>query len=92
MILMDINSIMIFGVPAIAVIMAIVKVAREVGLPSKYAPALSLGVGVVIGIGVALQSGDLWLTGLPVGILLGASACGIYDLGKKSPDSAQIGS
>jgi hypothetical protein len=88
---MDVNSVLIFGVPAVATITAIVKVARETGLPSKYAPAVSLGIGVAIGVGIALQTGDLWVTGLPIGVILGASSCGIYDLGKKSTENTQIG-
>lgn len=81
---MDVTQYLIYGVPAVTVIIALVKVVRETGLPSKYAPALSLGLGVLAGLGIAAQANDPLFTGLPVGILLGASACGIYDAGKKS--------
>lgn len=79
---MDITQYLVYGVPAIAVVMAGVKVAREAGLPSKYAPATSLGLGVVTGLMMASQNGDQWMAGVVAGVLIGASACGIYDAGK----------
>lgn len=79
---MDITQYLVYGVPAIAIVIALIKVARETGLPSKYAPAASLGLGVATGITMANQNGDPLATGVVAGVMIGASACGIYDAGK----------
>lgn len=79
---MDINSFLLGGFPAIALVMVLVKIARVSGLNSKYAPALSLGLGNVAGIAMAYQNGTPLVTGIAVGIAIGASACGLYDASK----------
>ena len=81
---MDATQYLVYGVPAIVVVIALVKVARETGLPSKYAPAASLGMGVVTGLVMASSNGDPWMAGVVAGVMIGASACGIYDAGKKA--------
>lgn len=78
----DLAAYMLFGAPALVIIIALVKVARLTGLPSKYAPAMSLLAGSLVGMGLSFQSGDPLFTGLPIGIVLGAIACGAYDAGK----------
>jgi len=89
---MDVAQYALYGVPAITLVMASVKVARETGLPSKYAPTTSIGLGVLSGIGIALQNGSSMVGGVVAGIMIGVSASGIYDVAKKSTDNAQIGS
>lgn len=81
---MDVSQYLIYGVPAITVVMAGVKIARETGLPSKYAPAASLGLGIAAGLVMASQNGDPWMAGVVAGVMVGASASGIYDVGKKT--------
>jgi hypothetical protein len=81
---MDVTTFTIGGISAIAVIVGLVKVAREAGLPSKYAPALSVGIGAAIGVSAAFYASSAVYLGLIGGIAAGLMASGLYDLGKKS--------
>lgn len=87
---MDVTQYVLYGVPAIAVVIALVRVARETGLPAKYAPAMSIGLGMVVGAALAYQAGTPLFMGIPAGVALGAMACGIYDVGKKSTEESPI--
>lgn len=79
---MDYTTYALYGIPVITLVIALVKVARDAGLPSKYAPVASIALGALGGVGVALQQGDPVVTGFVAGIVIGATACGIYDAGK----------
>ena len=81
---MDFNSVLLYGIPVLALIIGLVKVAREMGLPSKFAPAVALGLGIIGGIAVAYQNGMDPVAGVVIGIALGLMACGVYDQGKLS--------
>ena len=83
---MDITQYALYGIPVITGVITLVKVAREAGLSSKYAPALSIGLGALGGVAVAAQQGYQILSGVVAGVMIGAAACGIYDAGKKSAD------
>ncbi len=79
---MDLTQYTIYGLPALAVVTSIVGVAKKTGLPTKWAPAVSLAVSVGTGVGIALENGQPILAGVAIGVLLGAAACGMYDLWK----------
>ena len=73
---MDATQYLVYGVPAIVVVIALVKVARKLG-PSKYAPAV-LGMGVVTGLVMASSNGNPWMAGVVAGVMIGASALTRY--------------
>ena len=79
---MALEQILIYGFPAIAIIIAVVKVARELGLATRYAPALSLVLGILCGIGISFEQGLPIPAGIVLGVVLGTVACGTYDVGK----------
>lgn len=82
---MDVSTlILVGGVSAVALIQGLVKVAREAGLPSKYAPAVSVGLGAIIGISAATFADSATYVGLIGGVVAGLISCGLYDVGKKS--------
>jgi len=81
---MDLSIYLIYGVPALTLVIGLVKLFRETGLPSKYAPLVSLGIGILAGIAVALTNGQTILYGIVLGIIFGLSSSGVYDIGKKS--------
>ena len=81
---MDMTTYLVGGISIIALITGLVKIAREVGLPSKYAPALAVGLGIALGVSAALYSANAVYLGLLGGIAAGLSASGLYDLGKVS--------
>lgn len=65
----------IYDVALIPATMGLVDVAKRAGLPSKYAPILSLGIGVALGIATSL---DNLQKGIITGIAIGLSASGLY--------------
>lgn len=81
---MDISQYLIYGVPAVALVMGLVKVFREVGLPSKFAPIVSVFIGVILGLTMAIETGQSYIAGVVIGIMVGLSSCGMYDIGKKT--------
>lgn len=81
---MDMTTFAIGGISVVAIIMGLVKVAREAGLASKYAPILSVALGVIIGVSAALYSSSAVYMGALGGIAVGLLSCGLYDVGKKT--------
>ncbi len=71
----------------VAAIMIVTKVGRIAGIPSRFLPLLSVVLGMVVGISNALSYDPSLkgiVTNLIAGIILGGSAAGVYDLGKKT--------
>ena len=81
---MDVNIYLLYGVPIVGLIMALVKIAREVGLPTKFAPALALLLGMVGGMAIAYQNGLVYVNGAVIGLVIGAASAGFYDSAKLS--------
>lgn len=79
---MGVSTLAVGGVSIVALIIGLVKVARETGLPSKYAPALSILLGVTFGVSAALYASSAVYVGVIGGIAAGLGASGLYDLGK----------
>ncbi len=84
---MDLTQYALYGLPALAVVTSIVGVAKKTGLPTKWAPAVSLAVGISTGVGISIENGQPILAGVAIGVLLGAAACGVYDLGQGDKQS-----
>jgi hypothetical protein len=64
-------------VAVVPVIVAIVQALKMVGLPSKFAPLVSIGVGILVAF---LFGGNLETAGhtLLAGVLYGLSSSGLY--------------
>lgn len=75
---------------SVPLIQAIVKIAREAGLPTKFAPLLSIVIGFILGLLVAylvtltttFAPAVLYIYGGFLGIQAGAGAAGFYDAAK----------
>lgn len=63
---------------AIPIALGLVAVAKQVGLPSKYAPVAS----ILIGTGLVALTGVEWQTMIAQGIIVGLSASGLWSGGK----------
>jgi hypothetical protein len=61
---------------SVAVVIGIVEALKPLGLSSRYAPLVSIGLGVVSGI--ALRQDQDILSAVYSGILVGLSASGLY--------------
>ena len=61
----------------LAIVIGAVEVAKEFGLPTKFAPILSIGLAILLNLVIkysGYETGELILTG----IIAGLSACGLY--------------
>jgi hypothetical protein len=85
---MDVNSYVLYGVPVVGLVMALVKIAREMGLPTKFAPALAILLGALGGVGIAYSGSTPILSGVVAGLVIGASASGFYDAAGLSSSTA----
>lgn len=68
-------------VPAI---LALVQLAKDLGLPGKAATLLAVALGVVLNVAVVFLGGESWFQAAAGGLLLGLSAAGLYDTAKIS--------
>jgi hypothetical protein len=73
------------GVPLIVIVVGLVEVSKRLGVKGKAAVAVSLGLGVVLGVGYQLSLAvpvDFagYFGAAVYGLALGLSACGLYDV------------
>ena len=74
-------------VPAIV---ALTNLAKRTGLPSKWAPVVSVLVGVAVACGDAYSTGAGYLDAAARGIILGLTASGLYDLMPGEPKASTV--
>jgi len=83
-----VQDVLIVGVPAVVVIIALIELLKVYGLATRWAPVVALGLGVIISVGNELVAiyplVEPWYNALWVGLLLGLVACGLYDVGSKT--------
>jgi hypothetical protein len=79
---MDSSSALVGGVTAVPLIIGLVAAIRQVGLPDRFAPLVSIALGVLMGITGAYLTGPMTpqslVTGVIVGLGLGLAASGAY--------------
>ena len=76
-------TLLIFGISATSLVVALVQLAKSVGFPTRYAPLLSLALGLFAGIIVWLANvhpdlAPLLQTAI-LGLMAGLAASGAYD-------------
>ena len=64
-----------YDVALIPATMGLVDVAKRAGLPSKYAPVVSIAIGIILGIATNIGNAQ---KGIITGIAIGLSASGLY--------------
>lgn len=74
-------------VPAIV---ALTNLAKRTGLPSRWAPLVSVMVGVAVACGDAYSTGSGYLDAVARGIILGLTASGLYDLMPGEPKANTV--
>lgn len=65
-----------YSIMLIPIVLGAVEVLKNVGLPQRFCPLASLGIGILLG-GVYLSDGDI-KKGVLKGIYIGLSAVGMY--------------
>lgn len=76
--LADADDLLVYGFPAVALVIGVVGTATKSGMSTKWAPPLALALGLLAGLAISPD-----IKGIVTGIVIGAAACGTYDLGKK---------
>lgn len=74
-------------VPAIV---ALTNLAKRTGLPARWAPVVSVLVGVAVACGDAYSTGAGYLDAVARGIILGLTASGLYDLMPGEPKASTV--
>lgn len=74
-------------VPAIV---ALTNLVKRTGLPSRWAPLVSVMVGVAVACGDAYSTGAGYLDAVARGIILGLTASGLYDLMPGEPKASTV--
>lgn len=74
-------------VPAIV---ALTNLAKRTGVPSRWAPLVSVMVGVAVACGDAYSTGAGYLDAVARGIILGLTASGLYDLMPGEPKASTV--
>lgn len=80
----------LFGIPAVWLVILGVRVAREIGLPAKYAQAVAFLLGLLLGIAIAFYGGFDYVQGAVIGLVLGGAAIISYDSGKLSTTTTKV--
>jgi hypothetical protein len=75
-------DLLITGLPASGVIVALVEGAKRLGLPARWAPLLAVCLGLLCGVLAQLAAVaphvHIWYEAAGGGIVLGLSAAGLY--------------
>lgn len=74
-------------VPAIV---ALTNLAKKTGIPARWAPLVSVLVGVAVACGDAYSTGSGYLDAVARGIILGLTASGLYDLMPGEPKGSTV--
>lgn len=73
-----------------AAVVAIITVAKDLGLPAKVSPLLAVATGILLNLLDSAVNGVLTsytaLASISQGLILGLTACGVYDIAKKVAD------
>jgi hypothetical protein len=75
------------GIAIIPIITILVDVIKKAGLPKKFAPLISLILGVIFGL-VFENNGDI-RNAIITGLIMGMSASGLYSGGKEASKAAR---
>lgn len=81
-------DIQIYGVSALAIIIGLVGVIKQLGMPAKWAAPVAILVGVLIML-ARIFVPAVYLEAIVVGAALGLMAVGAYAVGGKSTEKNQ---
>jgi hypothetical protein len=69
----------IYGIPIAALIVGLIEVAKKLGLPTRYAPAVAVVFGIVFAVAYKIDTANgSWLEAVVTGIMVGLTAAGLY--------------
>lgn len=78
---------------AVPLIVGLVEVYKRVGLPARWAPAVALGLGVIMGVSAPWRepgwAGGVWA--FWYGVMVGLAAVGLYEVSGRAMARARRG-
>jgi len=82
---MEFGDAVINGIPLVVVIAGLVEFAKKFGLKGEWCTALSMAMGVLLGMAYQVQAGlpvDFagWFAAIVYGVALGLATSGLYDV------------
>lgn len=76
------QDLVIFGVPAVALIVVIVELAKRYGMDARWAPLVAMAIGVAFAVLAKLSAlyptFAEWYEMVVIGLLAGLTAAGLY--------------
>lgn len=69
---------LLFGIAVVPAVIGLVEVCKDLGLPTRAAPAASVIFGVLAALAQLYAGQWPWIQATVVGIALGLAACGLY--------------
>lgn len=72
------NTQILFGVAVVPAVVGLVEVCKDLGLPTRAAPAAAVVFGVLAALAQIYAGTWPWIQAVVLGIALGLSACGLY--------------
>jgi hypothetical protein len=68
----------LFGIAVVPAIIGLVEVGKDLGLPTRAAPAIAVILGILAGLAQLYATRWAGIEAIVLGIALGLSACGLY--------------
>jgi hypothetical protein len=72
------NTQILFGVAVVPAVVGLVQVSKDLGLPTRAAPAAAVLFGVLASLAQLYAGTWPWVQAVTLGVALGLSACGLY--------------
>ncbi len=74
---------LLYGVAIVPAILGLTQVAKQLGIPGKFAPLIAVSLGLLAGLaqaagGAPIPGANPWISGAITGIALGLAASGLY--------------
>ena len=80
-------DLVIAGIPVIAIIIGLVEYIKSIGLPTKYAPAVAIALGVLASVvaqlAVTYPGISPWVEAVVIGLVVGMAATGLYKVASR---------
>ncbi len=82
------------GVAGVPLVIGLVEAAKRLGLSSRWAPALAVGLGAALSLGyraaLGLPGGEAWAQATLNGLALGLAAVGLYSGGRALANAGAV--
>jgi hypothetical protein len=72
------NPQILFGIAVVPAVVGLVEVCKDLGLPTRAAPAAAVVFGVLAALAQIYAGTWPWMQAVVLGVSLGLSACGLY--------------